>query len=270
MLDDALGDMAGRVAAFSKSRLAASRVSLGILMLLVFLMGAFFLFLEWRIRRESAEGEESRALARALISAQEAERIRVAQELHDAVAQDLAAAKLYCGLAAADAEGEGEGDARRAASLLDRSIGELRDICQGLRPAELDRLGISDACAQLCAETAAHAGLEVGFQSEGFEGLDLDAELEINIYRVLQEALTNVRRHAKARHVKVELVARTVSIRLRIEDDGVGPGASQPGLGRRGMEERARMLGGGLEVSPGPSGGTVVSAWFVRPGREQL
>jgi signal transduction histidine kinase len=102
----------------------------------------------------------------------------------------------------------------------------------------------------------------------GFEGLDLDEELEINIYRVLQEALNNARKHASARHVTVRLVARTVSIRLAVEDDGVGPGSSQAGLGRRGMAERARMLGGGLEVLPGPHGGTLVSAWFPRPVKE--
>lgn len=266
VLDEALGDMVGRVSAYSKSRLYSSRLSLAVLGALVFAIGAFFVLLERRMRHENVEGEESRALARALISAQEAERLRLSHELHDAVAQDLAAAKLYCGLAASCEKAEV--DARRAVDLLDRSISELRDICHGLRPAELDRLGAQDACARLCQEIAAAARFEVDFRSMGFEGLDLDEELEINIYRVLQEALNNARKHASARHVTVRLVARTVSIRLTVEDDGVGPGSSPAGLGRRGMAERARMLGGGLEVLPGPHGGTLVSAWFPRPVKE--
>ena len=263
--------MSGRLADYSRERLDSSRVFLAVLVLIIAFVAVSFLLLERRIMRSSVEEEKSRDLARALLSAQEAERLRISHELHDAVAQDLAAAKLYCGLVAqASRESPGHADAELAVSLLERSIGEVREICQGLRPAELDRLGIAEACAQLCAETGRATGMSILFSAEGFEGYDLEDEIEINIYRIVQEALTNVRRHARAHRVEVKLVARTVSIRLEVQDDGRGPGASSAGLGRRGMEERARMLGGGLELMPVVGGGTRVSAWFPRPGREAL
>jgi signal transduction histidine kinase len=270
ILDHALENMASRIVAYSRARLAAARVWLGILVLLLGAVATAFVMLERRVLLQSAEGAGNRALAQALITAQEAERLRVSHELHDAVAQNLAAAKLYCGLAAAreKAESAREGDAERAVSLLERSIGEVREICQNLRPAELDRLGVCEACSELCAEQARASGLSISFSAEGFETAEVSEELGINIYRILQEALTNVRRHAKAHNVEVRLAARTVSIRLNVKDDGVGVGAAQVGLGRRGMEERARMLGGGIEVTSPPGGGTLVSAWFIRLAKE--
>ena len=83
--------------------------------------------------------------------------------------------------------------------------------------------------------------------------------LEINLYRILQESLTNVRRHSGARRVRVSLAVREASIVLEVADDGKGPGESKPGLGRRGMAERASMLGGAFHFGPGPTGGSLVS-----------
>jgi signal transduction histidine kinase len=266
-LDGALAAMAGSIASYSRSRLDFSRRLILILVLLVAGIGVVFLTLERRVRAESAAGEGNLELARTLISAQEAERLRISHELHDAVAQDLAAAKLFCDLAARAPQ---NGDAAKAVALLERSIGEVRDICQGLRPVELDRLGVAEACARLCAENSRGTGLEVSFSAESFSAVDLGEAIEINLYRILQEALTNVRRHAKASRVDVTLSSGAVTIKLRVEDDGIGLGASKPGMGRRGMEERARMLGGGLEVSASPDGGAVVLASIPLPERETL
>lgn len=272
-LNAALGEMSRRLADYSRERLDASRTSIFALVLIIALIATVFLVLGERVRTASEEGERSRRLARALLAAQESERLRISHELHDAVAQDLAAAKLYCGLAASASPGspgdQGQSptagpaaDAGRAATLLERSIGEIRDICYGLRPPELDRLGIVEACARLCAESSRGMGLSVDFSAKGFEGLALGEDLGINIYRVLQEAITNVRRHAEARQVSVNLSARPDSVRLLVEDDGKGPGAAPPGLGRRGMEERARMFGGSFEFGPSKEGGSFVSAVF--------
>ncbi len=271
-LDKALAFMVGRVAEYSHERLKVARFSLAILLFLIIVIAAAFLFLERRIMLEGIEAAGNRAFAGALISAQEAERLRLSHELHDAVAQDLAAARVYCDLAARE-EGS-PADANKASSLLERSIGEIREICQGLRPVELDRLGISKACAQLCVETSRMSGLIVGFSTRGFEvlvGRELEAlgeDLEINVYRILQEALTNVRRHAQASRVDVVLEVVPTAMRLRVADDGIGLGSARPGGGRRGMEERARMLGGLLAVGPGPEGGTVVSAAIPVAQRE--
>lgn len=253
IFDRALGDMAARIGTYSRERLAASRLSLAVL--LVALAGVAFAFLSLGrvLRSAGEEGKRNRDYTRALLSAQEEERLRLSHELHDAVAQDLAAAKLYCDLA-------GGADAGRAAALLDRSISELREICQGLRPAELDRLGIAEASARLCAELGRAWGLDVAYTSSGIAGRAFPAEMEINLYRILQESLSNVRRHSGAQRVRVSLAVREGAIVLEVADDGRGPGESRPGLGRRGMAERASMLGGSFGFGPGPAGGSLVSA----------
>jgi signal transduction histidine kinase len=256
--DETLFQMALRVDEYAKLQLNAFRRSfvvtaVGILMAIV-----GFIVLEMRLRASSAGAARNRALSRALIAAQEGERLRISHELHDAVAQDLAAAKLYCGLC------EGP-DARQAAGLLERAIEEVRNLCYGLRPAELDRLGIAEAASRLCAEVGNEMGIEVKLTIEGLAGLNLTPETEINIYRILQEALSNVRRHADAAHVRVVLFGFGDYLELTVDDDGRGPRGTQPGLGRTGMEERARMIGGKFHFGYGPWGGSslrvTVPAW---------
>ncbi len=252
IFDRVLGAMATRVGDYSKERLTASRFIL-LLMSLALVAGSFvFLHMMRRLRTSSEEQRISQELTRALFKGQEEERLRISRELHDAVAQDLAAAKLYCGLA-------GSADAAHAAQLLDKSISEVREICQGLRPAELDKLGIAEACSRLCSERGRAWNIDVAYSSSGVAGKSFPVELEINLYRILQEALNNIRRHSGAKRVRVRLAASAEALQLEVADDGVGPGLSSPGLGRRGMAERAEMLGGTFIFGPGPTGGSHVS-----------
>jgi signal transduction histidine kinase len=247
--DEILFQMALRVDEYAKIQLNAFRRSFVVTAVGVLLAIIGFIVLEVRLRASSAGEARNRALSRALIAAQEGERLRISHDLHDAVAQDLAAAKLYCGLC------EGP-DAKQAASLLERAIEEVRNLCYGLRPAELDRLGIAEAASRLCAEVSNEMGIEVKLTIEGLAGLSLTPETEINVYRILQEALSNVRRHADAAHVRVVLFGFGDYIELTVDDDGRGPRGTQPGLGRTGMEERARMIGGKFHFGYGPWGGS--------------
>ncbi|HWQ10433.1 MAG TPA: sensor histidine kinase, partial [Holophaga sp.] len=247
--DGILYQMALRVDECAKAQLTAFQRSFivtgaGILVAIIGLI-----VLEVRLRASSAGEARNRALSRALIAAQEGERLRISHELHDAVAQDLAAAKLYCGLC------EGP-DARQAGALLERAIDEVRNLCHGLRPAELDRLGIAQAASRLCAEIENEMGIDVKLTVEGVSNLSVNQETEINIYRILQEALTNVRRHSGASHVRVVLFGFGDYLELTVDDDGRGPRGSVPGLGRTGMEERARMIGGRFYFGYGPWGGS--------------
>jgi signal transduction histidine kinase len=247
--DAALSAMALRVGDFAQNQLESFMtffyfVGIGLVATIV-----GFVVLELRLRASSVGEARNRALSRALIAAQEGERLRISRELHDAVAQDLAAAKLYLGF------GETP-ETEKASRLLERAIEEVRNICYGLRPAELDRLGISEAASRLCAETAKETGVEIRFVSEGLGNLDLEPETEINLYRILQEALSNVKRHAAARHVHIMLFGFGNYVELTVEDDGKGPGGTSPGLGRTGMEERARMIGGSFRFGFGPWGGS--------------
>jgi signal transduction histidine kinase len=247
--DAILYQMALRVDEYAKVQLGAFQRSFAVTGAGILLAIVGFIVLEVRLRASSAGEARNRALSRALIAAQEGERLRISHELHDAVAQDLAAAKLYCGLC------EGS-DAVQAASLLERAIQEVRNLCHGLRPAELDRLGIAEAASRLCAEVGDEMGVDVKLTVEGLAGLHLAPETEINVYRILQEALTNVRRHSEASHVRVVLFGFGDYLELTVDDDGRGPRGTQPGLGRTGMEERARMIGGKFYFGYGPWGGS--------------
>jgi signal transduction histidine kinase len=247
--DAILYQMALRVDEYAKVQLGAFQRSFAVTGAGILLAIVGFIVLEVRLRASSAGEARNRALSRALIAAQEGERLRISHELHDAVAQDLAAAKLYCGLC------EGS-DAVQAASLLERAIQEVRNLCHGLRPAELDRMGIAEAASRLCAEVGDEMGVDVKLTVEGLAGLHLAPETEINVYRILQEALTNVRRHSEASHVRVVLFGFGDYLELTVDDDGRGPRGTQPGLGRTGMEERARMIGGKFYFGYGPWGGS--------------
>ncbi len=241
--------MAVRVDDYAKDQLDAFRRSFIAIGAGIAVATVGFILLESRLRASSAGEARNRALSRALIAAQEGERLRISHDLHDAIAQDLAAAKLYCGLC------EGP-DAKQAALLLNHAIDEVRNLCYGLRPAELDRLGIAEATANLCSEMGRDTDIKVNLTIEGLASLDLEPETEINLYRILQEALTNVRRHADAKHVRVVLFGFGDYIELTVDDDGRGPRGAKPGLGRTGMEERAKMIGGRFYFGFGPWGGS--------------
>jgi signal transduction histidine kinase len=247
--DAVLYQMVLQVDEYAKMQLRAFQRSFVVTGVGVLLAIIGLIFLEVRLRASSAGEARNRALSRALIAAQEGERLRISHELHDAVAQDLAAAKLYCGLC------EGA-DAKQAGVLLERAIEEVRHLCYGLRPAELDRLGIAKAATRLCAEAGKEMGIEVKLTIEGLAGLSVAPETEINIYRILQEALSNVRRHADASHVRVVLFGFGDYLELTVDDDGRGPRGIPPGLGRTGMEERTRMIGGKFRFGYGPWGGS--------------
>jgi signal transduction histidine kinase len=247
--DSSLYLMDSRMEALAQAQAAAYRTYFLVMGSVLLVAIAGISVLEFRSRAFSAGAARNRAFTRALMAAQEGERLRISYELHDAVAQDLATAKLYCGLCQGD-------DARKASTLLDRAIEEVRTICHGLRPGELDRLGIYEAVSRLCAEMRRETGIDVKLTVEGLDNLELKSETEINLFRILQEALTNVRRHAQAQHVRVVLFGFGDYVELTVDDDGRGPQGAKPGLGRTGMEERARMVGGQFRFGYGPWGGT--------------
>lgn len=245
--------MDSRVDTYAQSQARSYRNTVLVMAAALVAAIAGFSLLEYRFRASSAGAARNRAFSRALLAAQEGERLRISYELHDTVAQDLATAKLYCGLC--------EGPyAEQATRLLDKSIEGVRSICHGLRPAELDRLGIFEAVSRLCSEMGRDTGIDVKLTVEGLDSLELEQETEINLFRILQEALTNVRRHAQAKHVRVVLFGFGDYIELTVDDDGRGPQGAKPGLGRTGMEERARMVGGQFHFGYGPWGGVSLRA----------
>lgn len=201
------------------------------------------------------EHERRHSMRRVLV-AQEAERRRVAQELHDEIGQNLTAAVLELnrvregGVELVDALDD-------AQALARESLETLSAITARLRPATFDDLGLASALHSLAADSERRTGVEVETAVEGsLSGLDPDAELVL--FRVAQEAVTNALRHADCSRVRIGLRRDDGMVVLRVEDDGAGVGDASSGAGIRGMRERAAMIGGRLAIGDVQTGGTAV------------
>ncbi|MCW8130465.1 MAG: PAS domain S-box protein [Planctomycetota bacterium] len=209
------------------------------------------------------------ALTQRVLYVQEAERRRVARELHDGVNQLLTAAKFRLErLGAARRSEAAPGEVREVRDLLDEAIQEIRRIAQNLRPAVLDDLGLIAAVRSTCEEMRRRTGVDVSFQSVRLPK-KLPGELEMALFRITQEALANAEKHAAARHVSVQIRRERAGFVLSVKDDGRGfvPRAvrvmrkgRKPGLGLDHMTERARLAGGRLEIRSSLGGGTEVVA----------
>jgi signal transduction histidine kinase len=212
--------------------------------------------------------EERMDLLRRLGSAEEAERLRISRELHDQMGQLVTA--LQVGLKSL----HGTGDDERAERIreLERLAGriarEVHQLAVEMRPPGLDNLGLARAMESLLLEWSERNGLECDFQAVGIDDERYPPEVETTLYRVAQEGLTNVLKHAEASRVSVLLERRDGALSLVIEDDGKGfdtdvmyePQKAQA-LGLRGMRERVAPLGGRLDVESSPGAGTTL---FVR------
>lgn len=207
------------------------------------------------------EAERATSAARAL-SAQEAERKRIAQELHDEVGQTLTAVLLELKRVADHAPEPVSGEVRQVQETIRNGLDEIRRIARRLRPGVLEELGLASALKSLAGEFST-AGLTVRRTIDG-DLPDLGKEAELVLYRVAQESLTNVARHSGARQVNMCLscvpgpAAGPAEIELRIRDDGTGVGGAPEGAGIRGMRERALLIGADLSISPAPGRGTEI------------
>ncbi len=224
-----------------------------------------------RIIEAKRTEEHVRVLSRELIKAQECERQRIARELHDNVAQELSMQRLAVESLLAE-EGAPASRLRGCLSLtstrLAASIAAVRDLSYDLLPPGLEQLGFVATVFRHCEEFSTSHGIRIDFFADGMDDLRLDFETQINLYRIIQEALANVRKHAEAGQVRIRLVASYPHILLRIEDDGRGfdmhaPRAAAPEDKRMGlwnMQERARLLGGRLTIRSRPGAGTSITA----------
>lgn len=200
------------------------------------------------------ESERGRSNAKAL-AAQEAERHRIARELHDEIGQGLTAVLL--GLKGLEA-----GTPPKLRQALEEvqetaraTLDEVRGVARRLRPGVLEDLGLQSALAALATDFSAH-GLQVRrVTSPGLP--ELGSERELVIYRVAQEALTNAARHAQARTVRLSLHRQGAAVVLSVDDDGNGLRGAEEGTGIRGMRERALLIGAELTVGPGETGTSV-------------
>lgn len=205
------------------------------------------------VARLEAERRESAGRA---LAAQEGERLRIAQELHDEVGQKLTAAMLQLDRASRSGGGPALEEAREG---VRDSLDEVRFIARRLRPEALDDLGLTSALAALTNSFRGSGGLSIERRIDSSLP-ELDDDIELVVYRVAQEALTNVARHAGCARALLELRATHGAVQLKIVDHGrgFGPQLGSEGAGLRGMRERALLVGAALDIDSAPGAGTTV------------
>ena len=225
---------------------------------------AFNVRLEEQVAARTAvivqQDEQRKALVRRLLNATEDERRRLARELHDEIAQLLTVIQLSLHRIDLDTP-----EMRHASELLARTQQEIHRIIHDLRPSLLDDLGLPSAMQSYAQEHLVRNGLRVGLEID--ESLPPRPEIETVIFRIYQELVTNILRHAKAEQVSVELYERDGTIVLAVEDDGQGfdPEARSAGAGITGMRERAALVNGTIRFDSEPGSGTHVLVEIPAP-----
>jgi signal transduction histidine kinase len=216
--------------------------------------------------------ERLQALSHRLMGAQEAERRHIARELHDEIGQSLTAVILSLRMTQETlGAGPVASSLQDSIALVERVLQQARDLSLDLRPSLLDDLGLAAALRWHMDRHARRGGLSTTVTTDVLEPRP-GPEIEITCFRVAQEALTNIIRHARATHVTVELRVRPAEIELVVRDDGVGfdvIGARRratggQSLGLLGMEERLLLAGGRLDIESAPGRGTVIRAHLPR------
>ena len=209
------------------------------------------------------------SLTHALINAHESERQMISRELHDRIAQDLSTLKigfdnlLYNQTAVSPEERQ---KAAGFSEIFKNTIAAVRDLSYDLRPPFLDQMGLAEAISHFCESFSEAHGVNVHFNAAGMDNLRLNFETETNLYRLVQEGLNNIRKHAEAADAFVKLIAASPNIILRIEDNGRGfdverrleAATNEKRMGLRSMEERTCLLEGEMTVESLPLKGTKI------------
>ncbi len=225
-----------------------------------------YLFQEVRSRSEELQksGEELQRLTGSLLSAQEDERRRLARELHDDLTQRLAVLAIEAGKMEQQFDTSPDLIRERLPAMKDQIVAlstDIHRISRQLHPSILDDLGLVDAIKSLCTGFSEQEGIPVEFTPENLPE-DLTNDLSLCLYRITQESLRNIAKHAQAQEARVTLAGNNGSVLLSIQDSGVGFDPAQvrgkPGLGLASMEERVRLIQGSLSVQSQPTQGTTI------------
>ncbi|OEU49668.1 MAG: hypothetical protein BA861_00035 [Desulfobacterales bacterium S3730MH5] len=223
--------------------------------------------LKLEIEERKQAKEHIHHLTQQLMKAQENERRSLSRKLHDLVGQDLSALKIGLDTLFDDqpqAPAEAKQRMSKLSKALEGAIIAVRDLAYDLRPYGLDQLGLVQTVRRYCEEFSLKSGVEVDFFSVGMDGLEMDFDTKIILYRLIQEGLNNVKKHADTSHVTVRLIGVSTKIILRIRDGGKGfdveervAGAmKEKRMGLLSMEEMVNLLGGKITIESRPMQGT--------------
>jgi signal transduction histidine kinase len=225
---------------------------------------------EWSLK-ESLRKSERRfhVLSQQLMRTQEIERRRLSCDLHDHLAQDLSTLKIGIDTLIDNHTETSVKMKQKVSELSDmvyKTIMDVREMAYFLRPAGLDKLGLVQTVFQYCEDFSAKNNIEVDFFSVGIDGLKLDFDTEIAIYRLIQEGLNNIKKHADATHAAIRLIASFPNIILRIEDNGNGfniqkysdSAINGKQMGLLSMEERVSFLAGKMKIESRLKQGTKI------------
>jgi signal transduction histidine kinase len=194
----------------------------------------------------------------------------IARELHDSLAQDLIAANMQCEHLLSGKYADSsvpEKGIKKISDILSGVIASVRNLAYDLRPAGLHQFGILNTLQNYCRDYSELNRIEVDFQAAGFEKISLDDFTAINLYRILQEGLLNIKKHAEASLITIRLVVVGNEIQLRLYDNGKGFDMQQrqatltaeKKLGLRSMQERTNLLNGLLKIDSKPGRGTKIA-----------
>jgi len=252
---------------FVKTQERASAVLLYCLAATIVLVIGVFVLVEVENERARRTAFRTQLLAQSTMEIQERERARIARGLHDSLAQELSLATMeteFISRSIGESHGEAVHTSENLKARLVRSVDWVRNLAYDLRPAEIDDIGLAAAITTFCEECAVGNHISFNWHLNG-QIRNLPSDKAINIYRIVQESITNALRHSRADRLTLELQASEEQIELTIADNGIGMGRSsgeiknsRSGLGIAGMEERARMLDGTLSIHSQHGRGTVV------------
>ena len=233
-----------------------------------------FAELHRRTRQLGALNDELRVLSQKLINMQDEERRRIARELHDSLGQELSAVKMMSDSICADTAlpPSSKKSALEMSSLVDHAIQQVRSISYLLHPPLLDEIGLTSALEWYAEGLTKRSGIDISICLDPPDFPRLAPEVEVTVFRIVQEALTNVFRHSEAHRAEVTVTLRDNEVRTRVCDDGKGiePVVSelQPqglGVGIAGMKQRVKEFGGTLKLVRNDPGTTVEASIPVTP-----
>jgi two-component system, NarL family, sensor kinase len=255
----------------AEASLLAQRRNTYILVLLsalvIFILAGFG-YLQYSRRRADRERNSAIISERergtmAVITATENERRRIAKDLHDGVVQSLTGLKLRFQnlMHTSEVPAELASGLDETTELINSSIDELRNISHRMMPRALSEMGLVPALNDLLEKTFHASGIHCAFDEMGVDSARFDDTVEVNIYRIVQELMNNIVKHADATNISVQLLKNPAHLILVVEDDGKGfdPSAAQGGIGIINIRSRVQALRGEVSFEPGPKQGTVVT-----------